>query len=116
MEKIIHFYQQLIKLLKRDWPIFVIMALLFVAGIWLGTKLPQLNPELAKIIEKEGMKKLSSMVKWLKGLPFIAWILMIWLNNLLAATVAFFSGVFLVPPAFNGVTKWSICGFGSKDH
>ena len=97
-------------LLKRDWPLFLIMMLLFFGGIWLGTKLPETNPSLAKAIEKSVTNKFGSMKDWLKDMPLFVWILVIWVNNLIASYISFLSGILIIFPAVFVIYQGVILG------
>jgi stage II sporulation protein M len=54
------------------------------------------------------------MAKWLNYMPFFVWILVIWFNNLLASTVSFVLGVFLIPPALAVLANGVIVGLAQK--
>jgi len=108
------FLANIIKLVKRDWPVFVIMALLFGSGIWMGERLNQVNPSMAKLIEQVVLKKFSIMAQRLKHLPFFVWILAIWGNNLLVALVAFLLGIIVIFPALIVLEQGVIVGLVQK--
>ncbi len=114
MEQVARFNKQIMKLIKRDWPVFLMMVLLFFAGVWLGGRAPQMNQALAGILEKQALQKFESMAKWLTNMPFFVWILVIWFNNLLASTVSFFSGILLIPPALMVLANGAIVGLVQK--
>jgi uncharacterized membrane protein SpoIIM required for sporulation len=110
MTQIKEFYQRIIILFKRDWALFLIMLLLFLSGIWLGEKLLQTNPHMAQSIEKVINNKFGSMKEWLKDMPFFAWILVIWFNNIVASITSFLSGIVLIGPAFFIIYQGVILG------
>jgi stage II sporulation protein M len=101
MVPIKEFSQRIKPLLKRDWPLFLIMLLLFLSGIWLGGQMSQANPSMAKSIEKLVNNKFGSMKQWLKDMPFFVWIFVIWFNNIIASVTSFLSGILVIfPPGF----------------
>lgn len=110
MTQIKEFNQRIMILLKRDWALFLIILLLFLSGIWLGEQLDRTNPAMAKVIEKAINNKFGSMKDWLKDMPFYAWILVIWINNIVASITSFLSGIVIIGPALFIIYQGVILG------
>lgn len=93
---------ELKRLLKRDWPYILIVAGLFVLGVWLGQFLPRLFPKLAKLINKEALEKFAQLASLLKDAPFLSWILVIFANNLGVSVYLLLTGLLfpLLPVIF----------------
>lgn len=108
------FIERIKVLLKRDWPLFLIMFLLFLSGIWLGGQLSKTNPSMAKEIEKLITNKFGSMKQWLKDMPFFVWIFIIWFNNIFASITSFLSGIFVIGPAMFLIYQGVILGVVQK--
>lgn len=80
---------------------FLIMLLLFLAGIWQGGEITKTHPRIAQTIENMIQNKFGSMKDWLIDKPSYMWIFVIWFNNIRAAILSFLSGiVFFFPPLF----------------
>lgn len=114
MTQIKEFTQQVKILLKKDWPLFLIMLLLFLSGIWLGERMSQTNPSMAKSIEKLVNNKFGSMKQWLKDMPFFVWIFVIWFNNIIASIMSFISGIIIIFPAVFVIYQGAILGVVQK--
>jgi uncharacterized membrane protein SpoIIM required for sporulation len=114
MTQIHEFNQRIRYLLKRDWPLFLIMLLLFLSGIWLGGQLLRTNPTMAQSIENVITGKFGSMKEWLKDMPFFVWIFAIWFNNIIAAVSSFFAGIVLIGPALFVIYQGVILGVVQK--
>lgn len=93
--------RRIYNLLKRDRLLFLIMLLLFLAGIWQGGEITKTHPRIAQTIENMIQNKFGSMKDWLIDKPSYMWIFVIWFNNIRAAILSFLSGiVFFFPPLF----------------
>lgn len=93
---------EIIRLLKRDWPKLLLLAALFVLGIWFGERLPHINPKMAADLKQEALQKFAEIAKWMKQVPPGAQFLVIWANNINASLTAILFGVLLpiIPLAF----------------
>jgi stage II sporulation protein M len=76
---------QMARLLKRDYKLFLLMVGLFLFGIWVGDALLTLSPKLSQQLIDETMKKFAEIAQRIKGAPFYAQVYAIWLNNILAS-------------------------------
>lgn len=86
---------EIIRLIKRDWPKILLMAAIFMFGIWVGTQLPQLNPKLAADLKKEALKKFAEIARWMQQLPHGTEFFVIWANNISASLTAILFGILL---------------------
>ena len=86
---------EIIRLLKRDWPKILLVAAIFLCGIWMGTQLPQVNPELAAELKKEALKKFAEIARWMQQLPRGTEFFVIWANNISASLTAILFGILL---------------------
>jgi stage II sporulation protein M len=93
--------EQLARLIKRDWPYFFVIAGLFLLGVWLGERLPELSPDAAKMVEKAAMDRFSEIARLVKNAPLWVEILVIWGNNLIASLTAVLTGILIVPGLFS---------------
>jgi stage II sporulation protein M len=89
--------EQVVRLIKRDWPYFLVIAGLFLLGIWLGERLPELSPQAAKLVEKAAMDRFSEIAKLMNGAPLWVEILVIWGNNIAASLTAVLTGILIIP-------------------
>ena len=87
--------QEILRLLKRDWPFILLAALCFAVGIWAGENFPQWNPGLAQQAEKMVVDKFTLLAQYMKNAPLFMEILIIWGNNLSAAFMALVAGLLL---------------------
>lgn len=99
---------ELKRLLKRDWWYFLGVALLFIVGIFVGEHLQKISPFLTKLIQEQGISKFYQMAESLKDQPAVAWIVTIWLNNIIVCLTTLLLGLLfpIFPPfmvIFNGL-------------
>lgn len=106
---------ELKRLLKRDWLYFLGVALLFAAGIFIGEHLQKLSPSLTKVIQEQGIAKLSRMAEGLRDQPAITWIVAIWLNNVIAClSTLLFGLLFPIFPPFMVIFNGLVIGLFQK--
>lgn len=86
---------EIIRLLKRDWSKILLVAAIFMFGIWMGTQLPQLNPKLAADLKREALKKFAEIARWMRQLPSGTEFFVIWANNISASLTAILFGILL---------------------
>jgi uncharacterized membrane protein SpoIIM required for sporulation len=114
MTPIQEFTQRIKISLRRDWPLFLLMLLFFIAGIWLGGLLPKTNPDMAKTVEEMITHKFGAMKEQLKNMPFFIWILAIFINNINASIFSFILGTTIIGPAFFVMAQGVIIGLFQK--
>ena len=54
---------EIMRLLKRDWPKLLLLAAIFILGIWSGEQLPKVNPKLAGDLKKEALEKFAEIAR-----------------------------------------------------
>lgn len=87
--------EEVIRLLKRDWPKLLLLAVIFTLGIWMGKELPKVNPKLAGDLKTEAMKKFVEIARWMQQLPTGTEFFVIWVNNIGASLTAILFGILL---------------------
>lgn len=88
---------ELLRLLKRDWPYFLIIAAIFGVSVLLGTRLPEIAPEVARNLEKQTMAHFAEIAKLMRGAQLPSQIMIIWMNNIIASLTAIIAGALLIP-------------------
>lgn len=102
---------EVIRLLKRDWPKLLLLAVIFMLGIWMGEELPKVNPKLAGDLKKEAMEKFAEIARWMQQLPTGTEFFVIWLNNISASLTAVLFGVLLpIIPLFFLISNGALIG------
>ena len=86
---------EIMRLLKRDWPKLLLLAAIFILGIWSGEQLPKVNPKLAGDLKKEALEKFAEIARWMRQLPPGTEFLVIWVNNINASLTAVLFGILL---------------------
>ena len=86
---------EVIRLLKRDWPKLLLLAVIFMLGIWMGEELPKVNPKLAGDLKTEALKKFAVIARWMQQLPSGTEFLVIWINNVVTSLTAVLYGILL---------------------
>lgn len=93
--------EEIIKLLKRDWPKLLLLAVVFGFGIWLGGQLPKVNPKMAADLKEGALQKFAEIARWMNQLPAGTEFFVIWVNNINASLTAVLFGILLpVIPLF----------------
>jgi len=88
---------ELLRLLKRDWPYFLIITAFFMVSVFLGARLPEIAPEVARNLEKQTLDHFSEIAKLMRDADLPSRIMIIWMNNIVASLTAIISGALLVP-------------------
>lgn len=86
---------KLVSLIKRDWPKLLLLASIFVMGIWIGEQLPRVNPKAASELREMAMERFKEIAAWMRRLPLGTGFLIIWVNNINASLTAILFGVLL---------------------
>lgn len=86
---------EVIRLLKRDWPKLLLLAVIFMLGIWMGKELPKVHPKLAGDLKTEALKKFAEIARWMQQLPSGTEFFVIWINNVVASLSAVLYGILL---------------------
>ncbi len=87
--------REVIRLLKRDWPKLLLLAAIFMLGIWMGEQLPKVNPKMAADLRKEALQKFAEIARWMRQLPAGTEFVVIWVNNISASLTAILFGILL---------------------
>lgn len=86
---------EVIRLLKRDWLKLLLLAVIFMLGIWMGKELPKVHPKLAGDLKTEALKKFAVIARWMQQLPSGTEFFVIWINNVVASLSAVLYGILL---------------------
>lgn len=86
---------EVIRLLKRDWLKLLLLAVIFMLGIWMGKELPKVHPKLAGDLKTEALKKFAEIARWMQQLPSGTEFFVIWINNVVASLSAVLYGILL---------------------
>jgi stage II sporulation protein M len=82
------------KLIRRDWPYFIEITVLFIIMVVCGYLLQLSNPKLAHDLQKVFFERLKQIADLMKGQPVWVRIGIIWFNNLTASLSAILLGIF----------------------
>jgi stage II sporulation protein M len=87
--------EELKMLVRRDWPYFLGVAVLFLVMVALGYFLPIFNPQMTRMFQNSFFERLRQIAALIKDQPFLVQIGIIWFNNLTASTAAILLGILL---------------------